>query len=132
MSSLRVSMLPLTAYLHSFYILFFGIPCFDSLTYLIGHFLFTVISDVCFLVVKFASKEDILPYEHSTYFLYVSLLILLLIATIVLRCLLIGLLWSIRTTAYNVNHNQNLYLMDNTIPLFPSDNNYLSQIFANS
>lgn len=120
MSSLRVSMLTLTAYLHTFYILLFGMPGSDSITYLLIHNGISIAADIIFLLVKFLSPADLMPYQYSSFTTYIIFLILLLTVTIVIRGIVIRLLLPFRTNSYNVNYHQNFEFMGHVFPLLPS------------
>lgn len=114
-SSLRVSFLPLSAYLHSYYVLLFGISDSHSLTYLILHYLGSVGCDLAFVVIFIMNKYEIMPIHHPNNSPYTIVLIIFLIITLFLRVLVIILYASLRT-AYSPKIIYYFSLMGLTFP----------------
>lgn len=65
MSSVRVSMLPLTAYLHIYYVLFYGITNQSSILYVILHLIVSILGDLTFVVLTLMNKYILMPYESN-------------------------------------------------------------------
>lgn len=113
MSSLRVSMAPLTAYLHSLFTLVLGLYHKNSIPYLIGHILFGVLGDLTFTVLKIMNRYEIMPIQYSYNTAYNLILFILLIGTIFVRMAMIFFYFSFK----------NAYYKDNTIHYFSAFKN---------
>lgn len=100
MSSLRVSMAPITAYLHSLIILILGFNHI-SVNFLLIHYSFTVLADIVFIILKILNRYNFVPYEHSSYTAYVLILHVLLIVSILIRLFSIFLYFNFRNAYKN-------------------------------
>lgn len=108
MSSLRVSMLPLTAYLHSLYTLLIGLVASNSILYLLVHLLFSVAGDITFVILKFGGIQLLMPFENNAFFSFILLTILII--TIIIRIILMILFIPFRN-AYETNYNDSFNFM---------------------
>lgn len=89
-------MIPITAYLHSLFILLFGLYSQGSVLYFVGHCGFSVIGDLVFVVLTLMRKYDIMPYNHSQNDIYLVFLFFLFIASIVFRIIIMAFYFSLR------------------------------------
>lgn len=89
MRGLRLSMVPMTAYLHSFFTLAVGLYEENSILYLICHIGFSLLGDITFMVLTIIDKYEIMPIMHSQNRPYCIILFILLIGTIFARIFMI-------------------------------------------
>lgn len=114
-STLRLSLVPLTALLHSYYLLLLGIPGSPSLMYLILHFLLSIAGDITFVVLWVMDKYEIMPLHHSTSAVYCIILLFVLLVTICVRAFVV-FLWVTLRAAYSPTVVHYFSLMGHTLP----------------
>lgn len=96
MSSLRLWMIPLTVYLHSFFILTLGLYSQGAVLYLICHCGFSVVGDLAFIALTFMGKYDIMPFHHTRNQIYLVFLFFLIIATVAVRVIILSFYFALR------------------------------------
>lgn len=122
MSSLRISMLPLTAYLHSLYTLVVGLAASNSILFLLAHLLVSVAGDITFVVLKLIDRELLMPFSHTSNSVYTLILFAILIITIILRIALIILFVPFRN-AYQNSYNDSFNFLGSEFMLRPASLN---------
>lgn len=108
MSSARISIIPITFYLHSIYTLTVGLYSKNSIWLLLAHGLFTILADIAYIVFIFMDKYQLMPFHYYTNHIYVLILVLLLAITVISRIVMIVLYFKFRN-AYQESNGQIYY-----------------------